>query len=93
MVSYCVLLNSKKRELGVLCLVYNIILTTKMRCRYLLVTVLKPGSHTSPMVGDSLSVVIRGENLQRILHISNHRQWTSPTSAIYENQALDNLFA
>ena len=40
----------------------------------------KPGSHASPMVGDSFSVFIRGENLQRILHISNHRQWTSPTS-------------
>ena len=52
------------------------------------VATFKPASHTSPMVGDSLSVVIRGENLQRILHISNHRQWTSPTLAIYENQAL-----
>ena len=48
----------------------------------------KPDSHMLPMVADSLSVVVRGENLQRILHISNHRQWTSPTSAIYENQAL-----
>ena len=34
--------------------------------------IVKPGSHMSPMVGDLLSVVIRGENLQRILHISNH---------------------
>ena len=42
----------------------------------------------SPMVGDLLSVVIRGENSQRILLMSNHRQWTSPTSATYENQAL-----
>ena len=33
---------------------------------------LKPGSHMSPMVGDLLLVVIRGENLQRILHISDH---------------------
>ena len=40
------------------------------------------------MVGDALSVVIQGENSQRILLISNHRQWTSPTSATYENQAL-----
>ena len=42
----------------------------------------------SPMVGDALSVAIRGENSQRILLVSNHRQWTSPTSATYENQAL-----
>ena len=48
---------------------------------------IKPDSHMSPMVADSLSVVIRGENSQRILLMSNHRQWTSPTSAIYENQA------
>ena len=26
-----------------------------------------PGSHMSPMVGESLSVVIQGENSQRIL--------------------------
>ena len=39
----------------------------------------------SPMVGDSLSVVIQGENLQKILLMSNHRQRTSAT---YENQVL-----
>ena len=48
---------------------------------------LKPGSHISPMVGDSLSVVIHEENSQRILCMSNYRQWASPTSATYENQA------
>ena len=30
----------------------------------------------SPIVADSLSVVIRGENLQKILLMTNHRQWT-----------------
>ena len=40
------------------------------------------------MVGDLLSVIIEGENSQRILFMSNHRQWTSPMSVTYENQAL-----
>ena len=48
---------------------------------------LKPGSHMSPMVSDSLSVLIQVKNSQRISLMSNHRQWTSPMSATYENQA------
>ena len=35
---------------------------------------LKPGSHMSPMIGKSLAVIIQGENSQRILLMSNHRQ-------------------
>ena len=31
----------------------------------------KPGSHMSPMIGESLSVIIQGENSQRILLMSN----------------------
>ena len=44
---------------------------------------IKPGSHMSPMIGESLSVIIQGENSQRILLISNHRLWLSPMSATY----------
>ena len=51
-------------------------------------TPFKPGSHTLPMIGESLSVNIQGANSQRILLTSNHRQRTSPMSATYENQAL-----
>ena len=40
----------------------------------------------SPMFGESLSVIIQVENSQRILLMSNHRQWLSPMSATYENQ-------
>ena len=54
-------------------------------------TTFKPGSHMSPMIGESLSVIIQGENSQRILIMSNHRQWLSPTSATYENQALTQI--
>ena len=32
------------------------------------------GSHMSPMIGESLSVIIQGENSQAILLMSNHRQ-------------------
>ena len=35
----------------------------------MLIFVLKPGSHMSPMIGESLSVTIQGENSQRILLI------------------------
>ena len=48
---------------------------------------IKPVCHMSPMIGESLSVIIQGENFQRILLMSNHRQWLSPMSATYENQA------
>ena len=51
-------------------------------------TLLKPGSHMSPIVGDLLSVIIQGENSQRILLMNNHRRWTSSMSATYEKQAL-----
>ena len=51
-------------------------------------SLIKPGSHMSPMIGESLSVIIQGENSQRILLMSNHRQWLSPMSATYENHAL-----
>ena len=34
--------------------------------------VLKPGSHVSPMVDESVSVIIRAENFKRILLVSNH---------------------
>ena len=40
------------------------------------------------MIGESLSVIMQGENSQRILLMSNHRQWLSPMSATYDNQAL-----
>ena len=39
-----------------------------------LITALKPGSHMSLLFGDLLSVTIQGENSQRILIMSNHRQ-------------------
>ena len=42
----------------------------------------------SPMIGESLSVTIQGE---RILLMSSHKQWSSPMSATYENQALVSL--
>ena len=42
----------------------------------------------SPMIGESLSVTIQGENSQRILLMSSHKQWSSPMSATDENQAL-----
>ena len=42
----------------------------------------------SPMIGESLSVIIQEENAQRILLMSSHKQWSSPMSATYENQAL-----
>ena len=45
-------------------------------------------SYMSPMIGESLSVTIKGENSQRTLPMSNHKQWSSPMSATYENQAL-----
>ena len=48
---------------------------------------LKPGSHMSLMTGESLSVTIQGENSQRILLMSSQKQWSSPMSATYENQA------
>ena len=47
----------------------------------------KPGSHMSPMIGESLSVTIQGENSQRILLMSSHEQWSSPMSTTYEDQA------
>ena len=47
---------------------------------------LKLGSHMSPMIGESLSVTIQGENSQRILLMSSHKQWSSPMSATHENQ-------
>ena len=40
------------------------------------------------MIGESLSVIVQGENSQRILLMSNYRQWLSSMSATYENQAL-----
>ena len=52
---------------------------------------LKPGFHMSPMIGLSLSVIIQGENLQRILLKINHRQWTSLMSPAYENYRLHRL--
>ena len=51
----------------------------------------KPGCHISSKVGDSLSVIIQGENSQRILLMNNHRQWNSPISTTYENQTLSNI--
>ena len=45
------------------------------------------GSHMSPMIGESLSVTIQGENSQRILLMSSHKQWSLPMSATYKNQA------
>ena len=54
---------------------------------------LKPGSHMSSMIGESLSVTIQGENSQRILLMSSHKQWSSPMSATYENQAIFIAFA
>ena len=42
----------------------------------------------SPMIGESLSVTIQGENSQRILLMSSHKQWSSPISVTYENQAI-----
>ena len=56
---------------------------TDLNCKYL-----KPGSHMSPMIGESFSVTLQGENSQRILLMSSHKQWSSPISATYENQAL-----
>ena len=53
--------------------------------------VFKPCSHMSPMIGESLSVTIQGENSQRILLMSSHKQWPSPMSATYENQALQKI--
>ena len=38
------------------------------------------------MVGESLLVIIQGENSQRILLMSNHRQWTLPMLATCKNQ-------
>ena len=55
---------------------------------YLCYRLINPGSHMSAMIGESLSVIIQGENSQRILLMSNHCQWSSPMSATYENQAL-----
>ena len=49
---------------------------------------LKPGSHMSAIIGQSLSVTIQGESSQRILLMSAQRQWSSPMSVTYENQAL-----
>ena len=43
----------------------------------------------SQMIRESLSVVIQGENSQRSLLKSDHRQWSSQMSATYENQALE----
>ena len=39
---------------------------------YLCFRLIKPGSHMSVMIGESLSVIIQGENSQRILLMSNH---------------------
>ena len=44
------------------------------------------------MIGELLLVTIQGENSQRILLVSSHKQWSSPMSATYENQALENSF-
>ena len=60
---------------------------------YSVVMLLKPGSHMSPMIGESLSVTIQEENSQRILLMSSHKQWSSPMSATYENQALGAVHA
>ena len=47
-------------------------------------TQLKPDSHMSQMIGESLSVIIQGENSQRSLLKSDYRQWLSQMSATYE---------
>ena len=57
-----------------------------MQPRQLVSVVRKPGSHMSPMIGESLSVTIQGA--QMILLMSSHKQWSSPMSATYENRAL-----
>ena len=57
---------------------------------------LKSRSRMLLIVGESLLVIIQGENLQRTLLKSNERQGSSPTpiSATYENQALaENLLS
>ena len=52
---------------------------------------LKP-AHMSWVVGDSLLVIIQGENSQTILLMNNNQQIDmSPISVTYENQAYKNI--
>lgn len=48
--------------------------------------VVKPGSHTSPTIGEPWSVIIQGKS-QGIEFTTAHRHRSSLTSAMYENQA------
>ena len=51
------------------------------------------GSHMSPKVGNSLSVIIQGENSQRILLIiTKNERGQSPTSEIHRvHKKVDNF--
>jgi hypothetical protein len=49
---------------------------------------LKPDSHMSPTSAMPLFEISEEEHGQKILLINDQRQWGSPTSATYENQAL-----
>ena len=57
-----------------------------------IVSIYKACSHMSPMIGKSLSVTIQGENSQRILLMSSHKQWSSPMSAACEKPGLIVLY-
>ena len=46
----------------------------RLRLEYVERRMVETGSHMSPKVGDSLSVIIQGENSQRILLMSNHQK-------------------
>ena len=61
---------------SITCLIPQIFTVLKMQivCDVIFSLIRKPGSHMSPMIGESLSVIIQGENSQRILLMSNHRQ-------------------
>ena len=51
-------------------------------------SMLLTGFHMSPMISESLPVIIEEEHLRRILLVSKHRQWSSPMSTTCENLAL-----
>jgi hypothetical protein len=52
--------------------------------------ILKPDSHMSPTSAMPLFEISEEEHRQKILiliNVNDQRQWASPTSATYENQA------
>jgi hypothetical protein len=53
----------------------------------------KPDSHMSPTSAMPLFEISEEEHRQKILLINDQRQWASPTSATYENQALIKLLS